>query len=106
MIAEATFNNKDVCKTDMDAITDVSLVPLTESRFLTPMRMLYKQAGKSKLWDLMKSHSSVAVVIFNTDTDKFVFVKQFRPACYLHNAALVEGISNLSKSQRQSRIYS
>ena len=75
----------------MDDITDVSLVPLTESRFLTPMRMMYKQTGRSKMWDLMKSYSSVAVVIFNTDTDMFIFVKQFRPACYVHNAALIEG---------------
>ena len=81
----------------MDAITDVSLVPLSESRFLTPMRMMYKQAGRSKVWDLMKSHSSVAVVIFNTETNKFIFVKQFRPACYLHNASLVEGKLNHTK---------
>ena len=33
----------------------------------------------------------MAVVIFNTDTDMFIFVKQFRPACYVHNAALIEG---------------
>jgi len=75
----------------MDEITDVFLEPLTESRFLTPMRMMYKQAGTSKMYDLMKSHSSVAVIIFNTDTDKFIFVKQFRPACYYHNAAVVKG---------------
>ena len=58
---------------------------------MIPDGMVYKQAGSSRMWDLMKSHSSVAVVIFNTDTDMFIFVRQFRPACYVHNAALIEG---------------
>ena len=28
------------------------------------------QAGRQKVWDLMKSHSSVAIVIFRTDIKK------------------------------------
>ena len=70
----------------MENISNVSLVPLTESKYLTPMRMMYCQDGKEKVWDLMKCHSSVAVVIFNTDTNKFIFVQQFRPAVFVEQA--------------------
>ena len=54
------------------------------------------------MWDLMKSHSSVAIVIYRTDIKKystscslnslitlpsrFVFVRQFRPAVYMSQA--------------------
>ena len=60
------------------------------------------QAGRNKVWDLMKSHSSVAIVIYRTDIKKystscslisqvslpsrFVFVRQFRPAVYMSQA--------------------
>ena len=100
----------------------MSLEPLPSSRYLTPMRMVYSQAGRpSRAWDLMRClsllivitviiiivihyttaitvimilarcHSSVAVVIFNTDTQKFVFVQQFRPAVYVSTAASILG---------------
>ena len=75
----------------MEKIENVSLVPLTDSKYLTPMRMKYCQDGKEKVWDLMRCHSSVAIVIFNTDTSKFIFVQQFRPAVYVDNASRIVG---------------
>ena len=67
----------------MENIQDVSVESLTESPYLKPMRLRYKQSGGEKVWDLMRSHDSVAVVIFNTNSSKFIFVQQFRPAVYL-----------------------
>ena len=75
----------------MEDIADVRLVPLTQSRFLKPMRMEYSQGGRAKIWDLMRCHSSVAIVIFNTDSQKFIFVQQFRPAVYVSRAASLTG---------------
>ena len=75
----------------MEDISDVRLVPLTKSRFLNPMRMEYSQDGRAKIWDLMRCHSSVAIVIFNTDSQKFIFVQQFRPAVYVSRAAKLTG---------------
>ena len=75
----------------MEDISDVRLVPLTQSHFLNPMRMEYSQGGRAKIWDLMRCHSSVAIVIFNTDTQKFIFVQQFRPAVYVSRAATLTG---------------
>ena len=67
----------------MDDIKAVSVQSLTESPYLKPMRLRYQQSGDGKVWDLMRCHDSVAVVIFNTDSSKFIFVQQFRPAVYL-----------------------
>ena len=75
----------------MEDISDVRLVPLSQSRFLHPMRMEYSQAGRAKIWDLMRCHSSVAIVIFNTVSQKFIFVQQFRPAVYVSRAAKLTG---------------
>merc|ERR1719233_169642 len=39
----------------------------------------------------MKTHNSVAIVIFNRTTHKFVFVKQFRPAVFMNRATVITG---------------
>ena len=70
----------------MDDISDVSVIPLTGSRYLKPMRLSYKQSGTARLWDLMRCHDSVAIVIFNTESRRFIFVQQFRPAVYMSKA--------------------
>ncbi|XP_064120397.1 uridine diphosphate glucose pyrophosphatase NUDT14-like [Macrobrachium nipponense] len=66
----------------MDKIEDVSVEPLTESKFFIPYRMHYKQDGKKKVWDLVTQHESVSIIIYNTDKKALVFVRQFRPAVY------------------------
>ena len=75
----------------MEDISAARLVPLNQSRFLTPMRLEYSQGGQDKAWDLVRRRGSVACVIFNTDTEKFIMVQQFRPAVYVSEAAKVTG---------------
>ncbi|XP_076048526.1 uridine diphosphate glucose pyrophosphatase NUDT14-like [Oratosquilla oratoria] len=66
----------------MDDIKDVTLEPLKDSQFVKPSRMNYKQNGVSKIWDLVSLHESVSVIIFNTERQRLIVVKQFRPAVY------------------------
>ena len=40
----------------MDDLSDVVTVPLENSNFVKPFRMLFKNAGKDRLWDLVKVH--------------------------------------------------
>nr|XP_022330792.1 uridine diphosphate glucose pyrophosphatase-like isoform X1 [Crassostrea virginica] len=70
----------------MDNITDVFVEECTKSRYLKPLRLKYKQNGSGKIWDAMKVHDSIAVLLFNKSKESFVFVKQFRPAIYLNNS--------------------
>ncbi|XP_060117892.1 uridine diphosphate glucose pyrophosphatase NUDT14 isoform X2 [Heteronotia binoei] len=43
--------------------------------------------GVSKIWDFMRTHDSVSILIFNTSRQCFVVVKQFRPAVYMSDMA-------------------
>ena len=43
-------------KLKMDKITDVSVTHCTDSRYVQPFRVLYKQDGKQKFWDCTKVH--------------------------------------------------
>lgn len=54
----------------------------TDSPWIRPVRVYYTQDGEQKNWDVIKSHDSVSMIVFNTSRKKLVFVRQFRPACY------------------------
>lgn len=66
-------------------IKDVRFEPCVESEYIRPKRIRYIQNGKEKFWDVVETHQSVALLIYETDTQRFVIVKQFRPAVYLNN---------------------
>lgn len=75
----------------MDAVEDVKVVPLTAtSQFVKPLRMHYKQDKVDKVWDLVSLHNSVSVILFNTDRQKLIMVKQFRPAVYYNGVPAEE----------------
>jgi UDP-sugar diphosphatase len=63
----------------------VKTVPCTDAKFIKPLRLIYRQDGKEKSWEIVKTHDSVAILLYDRDADAFVLVKQFRPAVYLKN---------------------
>lgn len=62
-----------------------SLRPLDkgESKYVKPMRMHFTLNGRTRTWDCITKHDSVASVIYNKTRNKLIYVKQFRPAVYL-----------------------
>ncbi|KAL3246873.1 hypothetical protein MRX96_057380 [Rhipicephalus microplus] len=64
----------------MEKIDDVRVAELKNSAYIKPTRLLFKQNGKQRIWDLMKTHDSVSAVIYNKSRDVLLFVRQFRPA--------------------------
>ncbi|KAL3874811.1 hypothetical protein ACJMK2_037774 [Sinanodonta woodiana] len=66
----------------MENISNVFITDCKESHYLKPLRIHYTQNGKQKMWDVMKVHNSVAILVYNISRDVLVFVKQFRPAVY------------------------
>lgn len=44
--------------------------------------MHYNEENTKKTWDIIKSLDSVAVLLYEKESDCFVIVKQFRPAIY------------------------
>nr|XP_056707735.1 uridine diphosphate glucose pyrophosphatase NUDT14 [Euleptes europaea] len=67
----------------MEALEGLALGPCAASLYLQPLRLRYRQNGVSKIWDFMRTHDSVSILIFNTSRQCFVVVKQFRPAVYM-----------------------
>jgi len=65
-------------------ITDFKVVPCVDSKYIVPTRVSFKQNGVVRKWDYIRSHDSVATLIFNTTRQSFVLVKQFRPALYMN----------------------
>ena len=59
--------------------------PLHNPIYVKPFRVLYKQNGYEKHWEMVKSHDSVAVILFHIDKNAFLMVKQFRAPVYLNN---------------------
>ena len=86
-------------------------IEFTKSNFLTPKRVQYVENGKEKIWDAVESHDSVSILIFNTDKNAYVIVKQFRPPVKLAHPEytgyiyeLCSGIVDKDKSLKQIAI--
>ncbi|XP_058146794.1 uridine diphosphate glucose pyrophosphatase NUDT14 [Dasypus novemcinctus] len=66
----------------MERIEGAAVGSCAASPYLRPLTLHYRQNGVRKSWDFMRTHDSVAVLIFNQTLRSLVLVKQFRPAVY------------------------
>jgi len=66
-------------------ITNFRLEPLLESHFIKTALAKYRQNGLPKSWEIVEAHDSVAILLYHTERNAFILVKQFRPAVYLNN---------------------
>lgn len=66
-------------------ITRFKTVPLENPKFVRPVRILYTQNDRELTWEAVKSHDSVAVLLYHREKAAFLLVKQFRPPVYLHH---------------------
>ena len=69
-------------------MSDIIIDKVTEcsnSDFIKPKRIHYRQKGIKKSWDIVKTHDSVVILLYHITKKSFVLVKQFRPAVYLNN---------------------
>ena len=54
--------------------------PLRETNFIKPVAIHYSKNDIEARWEAVLTHDSVAVLLYNTDRDSFILVKQMRPA--------------------------
>ncbi|UTJ05642.1 NUDIX domain-containing protein [Arcobacter roscoffensis] len=66
-------------------IKDFKTSDLENTKFVHPLRLTYNQNGKNKAWEAVKSHDSVAVLLYHEEKHSFLLVKQFRPPVYLND---------------------
>ncbi|MFV0480493.1 MAG: NUDIX domain-containing protein [Campylobacteraceae bacterium] len=67
---------------------DIKILKITDcesSKFLQPKSIFYTQNGVEKRWDYIKSHDSASCILYHTQKDAFLLVKQFRPAVFINN---------------------
>ena len=62
------------------------ILPLQNPRFITPIRIEYELEGKERSWEAVRSHDSVAILLYHTQKDAFVLVKQLRITTLLHDS--------------------
>jgi UDP-sugar diphosphatase len=66
-------------------IEDFKLNPLVDPKFISTSFATYLQNGIKKDWEIVQAHDSVAILIYHKEYEKFILVKQFRPAVYVNN---------------------
>ncbi len=66
-------------------IHNFSTFPLENPKYVFPVAISYTQNGVEKKWEAVKSHDSVAVLLYHKEKNAFLLVNQFRPPVYLNN---------------------
>jgi len=66
-------------------IENFKLNPLVDPKFISTSFATYLQNGIKKDWEIVQAHDSVAILIYHKEYEKFILVKQFRPAVYVNN---------------------
>jgi UDP-sugar diphosphatase len=77
---------------------------LVDTKFVHPVKISYTQNGIDKNWEAVKSFDSVAILLYHSEKNAFILVKQFRPPVYLNDKSklctyeLCAGIVDKDKS--------
>lgn len=88
-------------------IEDFKTSELSDTKFVHPVKINYKQNGIDKAWEAVKSFDSVAILLYHEEKNAFLLVKQFRPPVYLNNEShlntyeLCAGIVDKNKTLEQ-----
>lgn len=68
-------------------ITNFKTSQLNSNKFLYPLKLTYNLNGNDRVWEAVKSHDSVAILLYHTQKNAFVLVKQFRAPVYLNDTS-------------------
>ena len=66
-------------------IENFKLQPLKKANFVKTSLATYTQNGIDKTWEIVESHSSVAILLYHKEKKTFILVKQFRAPVYHRN---------------------
>lgn len=69
----------------INVIEDLEIGELKDTKFIHPVKVTYNQNGKSRTWEAVKSHNSVAILLYHTQKNAFLLVKQFRVPVFLND---------------------
>ncbi len=63
----------------------IKITQLKNPKYVKPILINYIQDSKELSWEAVKSHDSVAVLLYHREKNSFVLVKQFRPPVYIND---------------------
>jgi UDP-sugar diphosphatase len=69
----------------INIIEDLKISELKDTKFIHPVKVSFYQNGKEKTWEAVRSHDSVAILLYHERKDAFLLVKQFRVPVYLND---------------------
>lgn len=69
----------------MFEIDFIEITELENPQFIKPVRINYRQNSQLKSWEAVRSHDSVAILLYHEQKEAFLLVKQFRPPLYINN---------------------
>lgn len=69
----------------INIIENLEISELKDTKFIHPVKVTYSQNGKNKTWEAVRSHNSVAVLLYHTQKNAFLLVKQFRVPVFLND---------------------
>ncbi|MDR0666801.1 MAG: NUDIX domain-containing protein [Campylobacteraceae bacterium] len=77
------------------------------SPYVKPFSVFYEEDGREKRWDCIKTHDSVACILYHVEKKAFILVKQFRPAVYMNDSdgftyEMCAGILDKNKSEEDT----
>jgi UDP-sugar diphosphatase len=77
----------------MNNVTIKTITPLKNPKFIIPVRINYIQNNKEKTWEAIKTHNSVATLLYHKEKDAFLLVKQLRIATCMDDVTCNNGFT-------------
>ena len=65
-------------------IKNFKISELKSSNFVKPFRLSFEMDGIARAWDCVKVHDSVSILLYHTQRDALLLVKQFRPSVWFY----------------------
>jgi UDP-sugar diphosphatase len=71
----------------INIIKNFKISELSNTKFIHPVKVTFNQNGKDKTWEAVRSHNSVAILLYHEEKNAFLLVKQFRAPVYLNDSS-------------------
>ena len=71
----------------INVIEDLEISELKDTKYIHPLKVTFSQNGRNKTWEAVKSHNSVAVLLYHVEKKAFLLVKQFRVPVFLNDSS-------------------
>lgn len=69
----------------VNIIENLKISALENTKYIDPIKVTFNLNGKAKTWEAVRSHDSVSILLYHTQKNAFLLVKQFRVPVFLND---------------------